>query len=35
MYVGKCSICGNIAPLGLDDRCEECLNETFRAEREE
>ena len=27
MNVGKCSICGHIAPLGIDDRCEVCLAE--------
>ena len=32
MYIGKCSICGCVAPLGLDDRCEVCLNRTFRNE---
>ena len=25
MNVGKCSVCGHVAPLGADDRCEVCL----------
>ena len=27
MNVGKCSICGHTAPLGIDDRCAVCLND--------
>ena len=27
MNIGKCSVCGQIAPLGIDDRCEICLQD--------
>jgi len=33
MYIGKCSVCGHIAPLGLDDRCNVCAGDWSTPDR--